>query len=263
MNTNRAVRFSMEMGFLTAKGRGSGNSVKEKGLSMDDGLDVGNGGKDSGSFTSNIDANIIKEDVCNIPIWIKFHDVPITTFTNDRLSAITTKLGSPFMLNSYTVAMSTDSWGRTSYARAMIEPKADVDLRDTIVVVPKFSGEEFTMSIIHVEYDWAPPRCPECKVFGHVLDDCPKKIVSDILKNSKMPRQPASGPPVGLKRGGNQTPSTNATPVVAKINELERQMLNEKLMLVDEHGKSLEMKVTDEASTSKPSTSMWGPVGRI
>ncbi|GKB21904.1 hypothetical protein Tco_0855827, partial [Tanacetum coccineum] len=208
----------------------------------------------------------------------KFHDVPITTFTNDRLSAITTKLGSPFMLNSYTVAMSTDSWGRTSYARAMIEPKADVDLRDTIVVVPKFSGEEFTMSIIHVEYDWAPPRCPECKIFGHVLDDCPKKIVSDILKNSKMPRQPASGPPVQTANkattpilnsfdalstlvdeeegGGNQTLSTNSTPVVAKINELKRQMLNEKLVLVDEHGKSLEIK-EDEVELPDDETSRY------
>ncbi|GKF13126.1 hypothetical protein Tco_0051052, partial [Tanacetum coccineum] len=43
------------------------------------------------------------------------------------------------------------------------------------------------------------------------------------------------------EQGGNQTPSTNATRVVAKINELGRQMLDGKLMLVDEHGKSLEM----------------------
>ncbi|GJZ18992.1 hypothetical protein Tco_0555582 [Tanacetum coccineum] len=43
--------------------------------------------------------------------------------------------------------------------------------------------------------------------------------------------------------GGNQTLSTNATHVVAKINDLEKQMLDGKLMLVDEHGKSLEMEV--------------------
>ncbi|GKD50375.1 hypothetical protein Tco_1279351 [Tanacetum coccineum] len=55
---------------------------------------------------------------------------------------------------------------------------------------------------------------------------------------------------------GNQTSSTNATFVVAKINELERQMLDGKLVLVDEYGKPLEMKVTNEASTSKPNTSM-------
>ncbi|GJS94449.1 RNA-directed DNA polymerase, eukaryota, reverse transcriptase zinc-binding domain protein [Tanacetum coccineum] len=42
--------------------------------------------------------------------------------------------------------------------------------------------------------------------------------------------------------GGNQTSSTNATHVVAKNNELERQMLDGKLVLVDEHEKPLEMK---------------------
>nr|GEX78587.1 hypothetical protein [Tanacetum cinerariifolium] len=49
---------------------------------------------------------------------------------------------------------------------------------------------------------------------------------------------------------------TNATHVVAKINELEIKMLDGKLVLVDEHGKQLEMKVTNEASASKPNTFM-------
>ncbi|GKG14432.1 hypothetical protein Tco_0354032, partial [Tanacetum coccineum] len=58
------------------------------------------------------------------------------------------------------------------------------------------------------------------------------------------------------EEGGNQTPNTNATPVVARINELERKILDEKLMLVDKHGKPLKIKVTNEASASKPSTSI-------
>ncbi|GJY04758.1 hypothetical protein Tco_0370698 [Tanacetum coccineum] len=169
----------------SAKGRGSGNCVKEKGPSMDDSPDVGNGGETSGSVTSNMDANNMKEDACNIFVWVKFHDVPITAFTEDGLSAIATKLGSSLMLDSYTAAMSIDSWGRASYARAMIELKADVNLRDTIVVVvPKFSGEGFTTNIIRVEYEWAPPRCSECKVFGHVLRES-SQILSKVSKMSR------------------------------------------------------------------------------
>nr|GEY55259.1 RNA-directed DNA polymerase, eukaryota [Tanacetum cinerariifolium] len=195
---------------------------------------------------NGVDLYVSKESV-------KFHDVPITAFTKDGLSAIATKLNNPLMLDSYTAAMCIDSWGKASYTRAMVELKADVELRDTIVVViPKLSGD----------------------------DACPKKIASDILKNSKMPRQPARGPPVGLKpkstfvyhpvsnkkpqrlmgiqrRGmGNQTPSTNATPVVARINDLERQMLDKKLMTVDDQGKPLKMKVMNNASASKPNNSM-------
>ncbi|GJY10050.1 ribonuclease H-like domain-containing protein [Tanacetum coccineum] len=92
-----------------------------------------------------------------------------------------------------------------------------------------------------------------------------------------MARQPTRRPPVGLKPKSTfvyrpvstkkaakanrnpkayQTPSTNDTPVVANINELERQLLDGKLVLVDEHGKPLEMNVTNVASASKPSTSM-------
>nr|GEW57437.1 hypothetical protein [Tanacetum cinerariifolium] len=38
-------------------------------------------------------ANIMKEDVCNIPLWVTFHDISIPMFTKDELSVIATKLG--------------------------------------------------------------------------------------------------------------------------------------------------------------------------
>nr|GEU99012.1 U5 small nuclear ribonucleoprotein helicase [Tanacetum cinerariifolium] len=118
---------NIERGFLVGKGIGSGNSVKEKGPPMDDGLDVGNGGEASGFVTSNIKNSPSPPD--NVPnsisfaTKVKFHDVPITAFTEYGLSAIATKLGSPLMLDSYTAAMCIDSWGRASYARAMIDLK--------------------------------------------------------------------------------------------------------------------------------------------
>nr|GEX83966.1 hypothetical protein [Tanacetum cinerariifolium] len=80
------------------------------------------------------DANIMKEDVCNILVWMKFHDITITVFTEDGLSVIATKLGNPLMLDSYTAAMCTNSWGRASNARAMVELQADFELKDTIMV---------------------------------------------------------------------------------------------------------------------------------
>ncbi|GJT90135.1 hypothetical protein Tco_1078980 [Tanacetum coccineum] len=67
----------------------------------------------------------------------------------------------------------------SSYARAMVELRADVELKDTLVViVPKFVGKGYTMSTIRIEYEWTPTRCSTFKVFGHILDECPKKIVS-------------------------------------------------------------------------------------
>nr|GEZ79625.1 zinc knuckle CX2CX4HX4C [Tanacetum cinerariifolium] len=57
----------------------------------------------------------------------------------------------------------------------------------------------FCNTAIRVEYEWKPSKCSSCKVFSHVLDGCPKKIVSDVVKNLKVSRQAARGPPVDLK----------------------------------------------------------------
>nr|GEZ44134.1 hypothetical protein [Tanacetum cinerariifolium] len=142
----------------------------------------------------NPDANLLKEDVCNVPIWVKIHGVPITEFSEDRLSDTTTKLGIPLVIDFYTSAMCTESWDRSSYARAMIELRVNVELKDTImVVVLKLASEGFSMCTIRIAYEWKPPRCSTCKVFGHDPDDCPKRIMSDVLKNLKNPRQIVRG----------------------------------------------------------------------
>ncbi|GJY35902.1 protein downy mildew resistance 6 [Tanacetum coccineum] len=49
--------------------------------------------------------------------------------------------------------------GRSSYARAMIELRADVELKDNIVaVMPKITREGYYICNIRVECDWKPPR---------------------------------------------------------------------------------------------------------
>ncbi|GJR99185.1 beta-caryophyllene synthase [Tanacetum coccineum] len=86
--------------------------------------------------------NLLKEDVSSVPVWVKLYDVPVTAFSEDGLSAIATKLGTPLMLHSYTSDMCMQSWGRSSYARVMIELKAGVELKDNIVVaMPKITRE--------------------------------------------------------------------------------------------------------------------------
>nr|GEX93094.1 hypothetical protein [Tanacetum cinerariifolium] len=60
--------------------------------------------------------NIMMEDVCNIPHWMKFHDIPISAFMDDGLNIISTKLDKPHMLGFYTAAMCTNSWGKACYS---------------------------------------------------------------------------------------------------------------------------------------------------
>ncbi|GJZ78807.1 copia protein [Tanacetum coccineum] len=105
----------------------------------------------------NPDVNLMKEDAGNVSVWVKLHGVLVMAFNEDGLSAIATKLGTHLMLKSYTSDMCIQSWGRSSYARALIEIRGDVELKDTIVVVmPKLVGERFYTCTIHVKYEWKP-----------------------------------------------------------------------------------------------------------
>ncbi|GJV20727.1 hypothetical protein Tco_1369747 [Tanacetum coccineum] len=164
-------------------------------------------------------------------------------------------------------------------AKAMIDLRADEELKDSIVVdMPKLVGEGFNMCTIRVEYEWKAPRCSSYKVFGHVLNECPKKFISDVVKYLNNPRQATRGVPVGQKVSFKSTKeiyrlvsnkndastigkkkqaevsrheldgkgslnvahgSSSNTPIIDKIDKLERQMLDGKLMFVSDDGNPL------------------------
>ncbi|GKA91627.1 reverse transcriptase domain-containing protein [Tanacetum coccineum] len=98
-------------------------------------------------------------------VWVKLYGVPVTAFSEDGLSTIATKLGTPLMLDSYTSDMCMQLWGRSSYARATIELQANVESKNTIMVaMPKLIGEGFYTCTIHVNQ--APRGVPVGPMVG-------------------------------------------------------------------------------------------------
>ncbi|GJY82726.1 RNA-directed DNA polymerase, eukaryota, reverse transcriptase zinc-binding domain protein [Tanacetum coccineum] len=104
--------------------------------------------------------NLKKDEIRKAPIWVKLHHVPIVAYSEVGLSLITTQIGRPIMLDSYTSNMCLSSWGRNTYARAMIEVSADVELKESIVIAIPISNEKgHTLATVDIEYEWTPPRC--------------------------------------------------------------------------------------------------------
>lgn len=109
--------------------------------------------------------------------------MPLIGFSDDGLSAICTKIGKPLMLDSYTSNMCVESWGRLSFARAMLEVSSLNELKDKLVVaIPKLECGGCIRNQIRVEYEWKPPRCSHCKVFGHVDAKCAKNVTQQVPK---------------------------------------------------------------------------------
>nr|GEW38235.1 hypothetical protein [Tanacetum cinerariifolium] len=176
--------------------------------------------------------SLLKEELLHVPVWLKFHD--------------------------------------SSYARILIEINACNDFSDHLVMaVPNLEGNGYTKETIGIEYEWEPPRCSTCLIFGHSPVDCPKapkaahiRVVNQKGKGKgKTSRADDEGfievkkkKSVALnddnliieevaKSNMDTTLSTQEegqTPIVDKINVLEKQIPKGKLVVVDDEGKPLE-----------------------
>nr|GEU30804.1 hypothetical protein [Tanacetum cinerariifolium] len=136
------------------------------------------------NYTPNIDLK--KEEIKFAPIWVKLHHVPIVAYLEVGISLIATQIGKPIMMDSYTSNMCLSSWGRSTYARVLVEVSAESDLMESIVVaIPMSNGKGHTFALVDIKYEWKPPRCSTCKIFDHENDKCPKNPKVVVLAAAK------------------------------------------------------------------------------
>ncbi|XP_059653973.1 putative disease resistance protein At4g11170 isoform X2 [Cornus florida] len=107
--------------------------------------------------------NFLNDKMEKIPIWVKFHNVPLEFWNAKGLSYIASAVGKPL----YAGAL-TESRTRLGFAHICVEIEAGIDL-----------VEEFDIRIndsvlipIKVEYEWKPLSCTKCKEFGHSTHAC-------------------------------------------------------------------------------------------
>ncbi|GKB53029.1 reverse transcriptase domain-containing protein [Tanacetum coccineum] len=102
---------------------------------------------------------------------------------NDGLIMMTTKLGKPIMLDSYTSSMCLQSWGRIYYAQALNDIRVHRVLKEDIVIaIPNVEDDGKVLHTVRVEYEWEPPRYGVCMVFGHDDMLCAKRHVEKPKK---------------------------------------------------------------------------------
>ncbi|GJV83772.1 hypothetical protein Tco_1523670 [Tanacetum coccineum] len=89
--------------------------------------------------------------------------------------------------------MCIKSCGRLDFAHALIDIKDNRPIKDTrVIVIPYVEGSGSYLHTIKVEYEWKPPRCRSCSVFGHddsqyrnhVVSDSGAKLGADLRKKN-------------------------------------------------------------------------------
>ncbi|GJR98189.1 RNA-directed DNA polymerase, eukaryota, reverse transcriptase zinc-binding domain protein [Tanacetum coccineum] len=114
-----------------------------------------------------------------IPLWIKICSVPLEAWTIKGISALASRIGNPMVMDNVTATMCKMGVGRVGFARVLVEVSAKKPLPYEIEVVYKNEAKEvICRKIVKVVYDWKPPCCSTCCVFGHSSLQCPKNKVN-------------------------------------------------------------------------------------
>ncbi|GKB06880.1 ribonuclease H-like domain-containing protein [Tanacetum coccineum] len=176
-------------------------------------------------------ANLLKEDLKLVPIWIKIRDLPIVVFTTDELNVMATKLGNLIMLDSYTSSMCLQSWGRMDYARAVIDIRADRKLKEDMVI-----------AIPNVEDDGEPK-----KPVWQALSKMNSVSSSSTKNNSKVSRKVTSS--------NNPFDALNTIEEGDELGSNGGSSNSGKLVLLDDEGKPEVEEVYYETTTYMALTS--------
>ncbi|GJX25548.1 retrotransposon protein, putative, unclassified [Tanacetum coccineum] len=155
----------------------------------------------------NPDVNLLKEDVSNVPVWVKLHGVPVTAFSDDGLSAIATKLGTPLMLNSYT---------------------SDMHVHPIIGNSANSSGNKKIYAEPTIE----------------VSNTNPFDVLNSVENDVDLGTTSGTSNLVSKKVNSNgslfwnmESSSTSTTHIIEKIDKVERLIIMGKVTLVDDEGK--------------------------
>ncbi|GJX16594.1 hypothetical protein Tco_0217426 [Tanacetum coccineum] len=161
---------------------------------------------------------------------------------------------SGFFLGKRVAYPDVANYGRSSYARAMIELKADAELKDTIVVaMPKLTGEGFIRLGVAKNMkktSQAPKGFPVGSKMGFKLAKeyrlVSKKPTANASGNKKNDVEPTNK---GTSNSASKEPNSSAssfrnvestsmstTPIVEKIGKIENLIRDGKVNLVDDEG---------------------------
>lgn len=140
-----------------------------------------------------------------IPLWVHLTNVPMSMYSWEGLSFMTSDVGVPDHLYLETIAC-------TNFDIAKIFVNADLSKELPQRIDFTIQGEKVTVDFA---YPWLPPRCESCGKWGHYVTFCKKK---DMKEDTKMEKTPESV----SKSKSMETPKTAGITRMDQEGEIRR-----------------------------------------
>ncbi|GJY24300.1 RNA-directed DNA polymerase, eukaryota, reverse transcriptase zinc-binding domain protein [Tanacetum coccineum] len=130
--------------------------------------------------------------------------------------ALASSLGRPILMDSMTTMMCHKGVGNLGFARVLVEMEAIKELK--MEIETQYMDKEKNIKgskKVQVKYDWKPPVCTHCKVFGHESKHCNKGSNADKGKldyddyNHSKERNNMEGNPLNARSIANNVRQNN------------------------------------------------------
>ncbi|XP_043700009.1 uncharacterized protein LOC122650678 [Telopea speciosissima] len=115
------------------------------------------------------DVSLSRKVETELPLWVRFYGLNLQYWGDRTLGRIASVLGRPICADKRTVRHE-----RLSFARVCVSIQASDGLPTTIYI----AQDDGTLVEQAVQYDWIPPLCSTCKVYGHVDASCPISAIA-------------------------------------------------------------------------------------
>lgn len=100
-----------------------------------------------------------KNKIATLPVWVRLHGLPFPLWSKQGLSLAASMVGRPLSCDELTYSCT-----RLEYARLCVEVDAALPFIHSFEIDSPLSTTSITVT---VDYEWKPPSCDKCKVFGH------------------------------------------------------------------------------------------------
>ncbi|GJT55366.1 RNA-directed DNA polymerase, eukaryota, reverse transcriptase zinc-binding domain protein [Tanacetum coccineum] len=126
-------------------------------------------------FKEDINMSIDKTEPDKLPLWVRLCNLPLEAWFINGINALASRIGKHLIIDAMTASMCKHVTGRIGYTKVLVEVRAKKGLPENIdVVYQNALKEKIRHKTFQVKYDWTPPLCTECRVFGHSQDKCKK-----------------------------------------------------------------------------------------
>lgn len=106
------------------------------------------------------DMEITKEQMENIPIWVRMVGLDVKYWGQTSLAKIVGLIGKPLRADAATTKRE-----RLTYARVLVEVKLKQQYPTSI----RFENEAGKIVEQKIHYEWKPVMCEKCRNYGHEL----------------------------------------------------------------------------------------------